>query len=66
MRVQGTILDAVGRVKHTLVGARGPGSASVTVHGVCPAAECRTMNVVEVQADTASITCSGCGQAFDV
>lgn len=66
MRVQGTILDAVGRAKHTLVGARGPDSAVVTVHGVCPAADCRTMNVTEVHADTERITCSGCGQAFDV
>lgn len=66
MPAQGTILDAVGRAKHTLTGARGPGSAMVTVHGVCPEAECRTLNVVEVHADTASLVCSGCGQTFEV
>ena len=66
MRQQGTILDAVGRAKHTLTGARGPGSAIVTVHGECPVAGCRTMNVVEVHADSTAITCTGCGQVFDV
>ena len=66
MLAQGTILDAVGRAKHTLTGARGPGSAIVTVHGVCPVSGCDTLNIVEVHADTASVGCTGCGQTFDV
>ena len=66
MRDHGTVLDAVGRAKHTLTGARGPGSAMVTVHGECPIAGCSTINVVEVHAGTDSITCAGCGQTFEV
>ena len=66
MREQGTVLDAVGRAKHTLAGAHEVGSATVTVHGECPVAGCRTMNVVEVRAGTDSITCAGCGAVFDV
>lgn len=66
MRTQGTVLDAVGRAKHTLTGARGPDAAVVTVHGECPVVGCRTLNIVEVHSDTESITCSGCGQTFDV
>lgn len=66
MRTQGTVLDAIGRAKHSLTGARGPDAAVVTVHGECPVAGCRTMNIVEVRSDTEAITCSGCGQTFDV
>ena len=65
MRAQGTMLDAVGRAKHTLIGAKGSG-AGVTVHGECPIAGCRSMNVVEVTAGTGSVACSGCGAVFDV
>lgn len=66
MRDQGTLLDAVGRTKHTLVGARGGEAASVTVHGECPIASCRALNVVQVAAGTSSVTCSSCGAVFDV
>jgi hypothetical protein len=66
MREQGTILDAVGRAKHTLIGARSGGPAEVTVHGECPIAECRSMNVVTVTAETASVGCAECGAVFDV
>ena len=65
-QTQGTILDTVGRAKHSLGEALGGDAASVTVHGACPLAGCRTLNIVEVHSATRSITCSGCGQAFDV
>jgi hypothetical protein len=61
----GTMVDAVGRARHSLQALHGPGTASVTVHGTCPIAGCRSMNVVEVHADTASFTCDGCGTTFD-
>ena len=66
MREQGTLLDAVGRAKHTLAEARDGVAAGVTVHGECPLAECRAMNVVAVTADTPSVSCTGCGAIFDV
>ena len=66
MRTQGTLLDAVGRAKHTLIGARGGESAGVTVHGECPIAGCGQITVCTVHADTASVTCAGCATAFDV
>ncbi len=66
MREQGTLLDAVGRAKHTLVGTPGAEAAGVTVHGECPIAGCREMNVFTVHADTTAVTCSGCATAFDV
>jgi hypothetical protein len=62
----GTLLDAVGRAKHTLQAQHSPDAARVTVHGVCPIAECRAMTVLEVHADTDTVTCSECGTAFDV
>ena len=66
MRAQGTLLDAVGRAKHTLVGTPGAEAAGVTVHGECPIAGCRSMNVFTVHADTTAVTCSSCATAFDV
>ena len=66
MREQGTLLDAVGRAKHTLIGARGGETAEVTVHGECPIAGCREMNVLTVHTDTTTVACAGCGTAFDV
>ncbi len=66
MRDQGTLLDAVGRAKHTLIGTRGGEAAGVTVHGECPIAGCREMNVFTVRTDTTGVTCGGCGTAFDV
>jgi hypothetical protein len=66
MREQGTMLDAVGRAKHTLTDERDGGAAEVTVHGECPLAECRSMNVVTVTAETPSVSCSDCGAVFDV
>jgi len=65
MREQGTLLDAVGRAKHTLSEAKDGGGA-VTVHGECPLAECRAMNVATVTAETASVGCAECGAVFDV
>jgi len=66
VREQGTLLDAVGRAKHTLAGAKDGVDVGVTVHGECPLAECRAMNVVAVSAETATVSCSTCGTAFDV
>ena len=66
MREQGTLLDAVGRAKHTLVAARGGEAADVVVHGECPIAGCGEITVFTVRADTSAVTCSGCGTAFDV
>ena len=66
MRDQGTLLDAVGRTKHTLIGARESEQAGATVHGECPIAGCRAMNVIHVQASTTRVTCSSCGAVFDV
>ncbi|MGT2424695.1 hypothetical protein [Amnibacterium kyonggiense] len=66
MREQGTLLDAVGRAKHTLVEARDGVAIEVTVHGECPLAECRAMNVVTVTAETPSVRCADCGTVFDV
>ena len=66
MRDQGTLLDAVGRAKHTLVGTRGGEAADVVVHGECPIAGCGAMSVVTVTAAMTSVACSGCGTAFDV
>jgi hypothetical protein len=66
MREQGTVLDAVGRAKHTLAEARDGVAAEVTVHGECPIAECRAMNIVTVTVETASIGCSECAAVFDV
>ena len=65
-QTQGTILDTVGRAKHTLLDSRGPETALVTVHGVCAVSGCRAMNIVEVRSGTTSITCSSCGNCFDV
>ena len=62
----GTLLDAVGRSKHTLLSQHSPDAASVTVHGVCPIAGCRAMTVVEVHAGLETVSCSACGTAFDV
>lgn len=62
----GTLLDAVGRAKHTLQAQHSPDAASVTVHGVCPISGCRAMTVTEVRADTDTVTCTECGTAFDV
>jgi hypothetical protein len=61
----GTMVDAVGRARHSLLAMHRPETASVTVHGTCPIAGCRTMNVIDVHADTRSFTCSGCGTTFD-
>ena len=66
MRDQGTLLDAVGRAKHTLHEARGGEAAGVTVHGERPIAGCSEMNVVTVSSATTSVACAGCGTAFDV
>ncbi|WP_375388109.1 hypothetical protein [uncultured Amnibacterium sp.] len=66
MREQGTVLDAIGRAKHTLAEARDGIAAEVTVHGECPIAECRAMNIVTVAADTPVIACAECGAVFDV
>lgn len=66
MRQQGTILDAVGRTKHSLQEARGGEAASVTVHGECPVADCHEMILVPVSTATASVACPGCGTVFDV
>lgn len=62
----GTLLDAVGRAKHSLRAMHEPGAAMVTVHGTCPIADCRAITVVEVHADTRSVRCSQCSTAFDV
>jgi hypothetical protein len=62
----GTLLDSVGRAKHSLRAMHDPGSASVTVHGSCPIAGCRGTTVLQVLADTDSVSCSKCGTAFDV
>jgi hypothetical protein len=62
----GTLLDSVGRAKHSLRAMHEPGAAMVTVHGTCPIADCRALTFVEVHADTASVQCSECGTAFDV
>jgi hypothetical protein len=59
-----TMVEAVGRARHSLQQMHGPGTASVTVHGVCPDAGCHEMNVIEVRADTTSCTCAGCGSTF--
>lgn len=64
-RAEDTVLDAIGRSRHTLNNMHDPGTAIVTVSGRCPVSECREMNVVEVHADTTNFTCSGCGQTFD-
>ena len=66
MRDQGTLLDAVGRAKHSLGEARDGVAVEVTVHGECPLAECRAMNVATVSADTPSVACAECGAVFDV
>ena len=66
MREQGTVLDAVGRAKHTLVGGRGAEAATITVHGECPGPDCGAISVVQVASTTTTITCSGCGSSFDV
>jgi hypothetical protein len=66
MREQGTVLDAVGRAKHTLVAARGGEAAGVTVHGECPITDCRSMNVFTVHTDTTEVICGSCATAFDV
>ena len=65
MTDKGTMVDAVGRARHSLQQLHDPRSASVTVHGTCPITDCREMNVVDVHADTRAFTCSGCGTAFD-
>jgi ribosomal protein S27E len=62
----GTLLDSVGRAKHSLRAMHEPGAALVTVHGTCPIADCRALNVVQVHADTRSVRCSQCGTSFDV
>jgi hypothetical protein len=62
----GTLLDSVGRAKHSLRAMHDPRSASVTVHGSCPIAGCRATTVLQVLADTDSVTCSRCGTDFDV
>ena len=61
----GTMVDAVGRARHSLQALHGPGAASVTVHGTCPIADCRSMNVIEVHDGTTSFTCEACGTTFD-
>jgi hypothetical protein len=61
----GTMVDAVGRARHSLQQMHGPETASVTVHGTCPIAGCRAMNVVQVHSDTRSFTCGECGTSFD-
>ena len=64
-RAEDTMIDAVGRARHSLLAMHDPTSASVTVHGRCPVAGCRAMNVVQVRADTRSFVCSDCGTVFD-
>lgn len=66
MREQGTLLDAVGRAKHSLANVPGGEAAGVTVHGECPIIGCGEMNVCTVHVDTSSVTCTGCATAFDV
>lgn len=66
MRVQGTLLDAVGRTKHSLSAAPGGEAAGVTVHGDCPLTGCHAMNVVHVESTTTTVACSSCGAEFDV
>ena len=65
-QAQATILDTVARAKHALGQAKDGEAATVTVHGVCPVSKCGAMNVVEVHAGTADVTCAGCGQTFAV
>ena len=64
-RGQDTIIDAIGRARHSLEAMHDPGAASVTVHGRCPLSECREMNVVEVHADTRTFTCASCSYDVD-
>lgn len=64
-RAEDTIIDAVGRARHSLLAMHDPGCASVTVHGRCPVSDCRAMNITDVHADTRSFTCTECGVEFD-
>ena len=59
-----TLVDAIGKARHSLQAMHDPTSATVTVHGRCPNEDCDTISIVEVRADTDAFTCQGCGQRF--
>lgn len=61
---QGTMIESIERARTSLQHMHDPGTATVTVHGTCPNADCRAMNISEVHADTTSFTCTRCGTTY--
>lgn len=63
-RTRETLVDSIGRARHSLQAMHDPSCATVTVHGRCPSTDCDTISLVEVHADTRDFTCTGCGRSF--
>jgi hypothetical protein len=61
-----TIIDRIGRVKHSLRKEAQPRSVQVAVDGHCPEEGCNTLLAMVVHSDSASITCTACGGTFEV
>lgn len=61
-----TILERVGRVKHSLAGAGDPRTVQAAVDGLCPKDGCDGRIVATVHADSTSVHCDTCGGDFSV
>lgn len=61
-----TIIDRIGRVKHSLVKEAQPRAVQVAVDGHCPEEGCNALLAMVVHSDSASITCTACGGTFEV
>jgi ribosomal protein S27E len=64
MTVTDSIVDRARRVRPSLVPEGSPQSVQVTVDGPCP--DCGNRFVVDVHADTATVTCPGCEKVYAV
>lgn len=61
-----TIIDRVGRVKHSLEGTGDPRTVQVAVDGLCPAEDCEGRVITTIHADSSAVHCDTCGRSFPV
>lgn len=66
LQMPDTVVDRVGRVKHSLEAAHQPDAARVAVDGPCPTPGCDARVLTEVRADSSTVECAACGHAFAV
>ena len=66
LQMPDTVVERVGRVKHSLDAAHEWGAARVAVDGPCPTPGCDARVLTEVRADSTSVRCDSCGSTFRV